>query len=189
MAAVSNINSSQLGLPRLSRLVSMIARALTAQMGELFWETFLRFPVFPLDRILDGTGHRIVHTQHRALHQLDLSGRITAQTRCRCLPLLPGLRRSLRHGRLYTRPAIEPRRSGRILIGSIGENCYTRILQCIASQRIGGSVGVIVWRLEGARLVPVEEGLGALGVVVFFFVTVSVLVRANYVSDFLRILP
>lgn len=168
-----------ISLASCSTMIFRIAKSPTTQVGEFLWKPFLRFSVLPLDRVLDGTGHRVVYTQHRALDQLDFSSRIASQTRRRCLPLLPGFRWGLRHGRLHTRPAIEPGRGGRILVGAIGENCYTRILQSIASQRIGGCVGVIELRIEGARLVPVEKGLRALGRVVFFFIAVSVLAQGT----------
>lgn len=48
-------------------------------MGEFFASPFEIIAVFGLDGILDGAGGGVVDTQDRALHQLDLSGRVTAQ--------------------------------------------------------------------------------------------------------------
>lgn len=51
--------------------------ALTAHVREFFREAFLRFSILGLDRVLNGTGSRVIHAQHRSLHQFDLPSSIT----------------------------------------------------------------------------------------------------------------
>lgn len=59
-------------------------------MSELFTATFKVTSVFRLDGILDCTRNGIIHTQDRALYQLDLASWVPSEaTFRRCLSLPP----------------------------------------------------------------------------------------------------
>lgn len=89
--------------------------------------------VLGLDGVLNSTGHWVIDTQDGALHQLDLTGGISAKTAAAasssgCLSLAPGL-------------------SGRGLAASVGRSNTSRDAECRCwAVRLTGVRVVVSWR-------------------------------------------
>lgn len=102
-------------------------------MRKFFRKGLLRLTIFWLNGILNGTGHRIVDTQDGTLHEVDLTGSITPQTRSVTDALwLEGIEfnpAGIRHAR----GIVDFSRFG-LLVGGRSENGDAGIMEGIASQ-------------------------------------------------------
>lgn len=101
-------------------------------MRKFLREGLLRLAIFRLNGILNGTGHGVVDAQNGPLHEVDLTGSITAQTRPVTDALwLEGIEfnpAGLRHGR----GIVDFGRFGLLVVGR--ENGDTGIMEGIATQ-------------------------------------------------------
>lgn len=163
-------------------------------MGELLGAALDIIAVFGLDGILDSTGSRVVDTEDGTLHQLDLTGGITAQATTpargtpRSLSLAPGFcggsltsrigrrdtaRDTKGRGRvIHILAGVDRTSRVRVMVGSIGSIAFG---QAVARTRTsdGGDVS-LVNIVEGA--LSGQKTMGS------FFFRATILVVDSVVS-------
>jgi hypothetical protein len=125
-------------------------------VGEFLASTLEIIAVSGLNGVLNGTGNRVVETEHRALDKLDLPSGITTQTASGSLSLAPGLGgRGLAAGVGRGHAAGYAKGSGRVLARSV------------VGVVVGGSTGVGGIRLSQA--IPRDRAHGRCGAAVRVF--------------------